>query len=157
MSNTYTLRDRESGVTRELDVETLSDAIDQAHAWARDGSYSDQESTIWVDTYILDADGDEVEKTTTRIDPPAPKCTDGSRDDHDWQSPHQLVGGLKENPGVHGNGGGVLITEVCMRCGCERVTNTWAHRSDTGEQGLTSVRYEAGKYKWDVIEADYET
>jgi hypothetical protein len=70
--------------------------------------------------------------------------------DHDWQSPHALVGGLKENPGVRGHGGGVVIHEVCVHCGTLRVTDTWAQNPSTGEEGLESVRYEAGKYADEV-------
>lgn len=102
-----------------------------------------------------DGDGYTVEVTDREIangvanltlQPEAPKCLDGKRDTHDWQSPHAIVGGIKENPGVWGHGGGVKITEVCVRCGCGRHTDTWAQNPSTGEQGLESVRYEAGEF-----------
>lgn len=72
-------------------------------------------------------------------------CEDDTND-HDWRSPYAIVGGCKQNPGVHGKGGGVLIEEVCMICGCSRLTDTWATDRSNGRQGLTSVSYEAGKY-----------
>lgn len=72
--------------------------------------------------------------------------------EHNWQSPHEIVGGCKESPGVRGHGGGVIICEVCMHCGCERETDTWDQDPETGRQGLTSVRYTPGKWAVDVAE-----
>jgi hypothetical protein len=89
------------------------------------------------------------ESRTFAIEPDAPGCTEG---EHDWQEPYEILGGLKENPGVWGQGAGVIMHSVCMHCGCERVTDTYAQRPDTGEQGLTSVRYEAGKYADEVAQ-----
>lgn len=44
---------------------------------------------------------------------------------HEWQSP-QWLGGVKENPGVWGHGGGVIVHEVC-ECGARKITDTWAN------------------------------
>lgn len=85
-----------------------------------------------VDVHV-DRDWHSVE-----INPEEPEC---SGDEHDWRSPYSVVGGIKENPGVWGHGGGVIITEVCRHCGCYRVTDTWAQDRETGEQGLESVEY----------------
>lgn len=87
----------------------------------------------YVDTVLVDHD----QYTVTR-EPDECGC---SGDEHDWRSPLSVVGGIAENPGVWGNGGGVIITEVCRHCGCYRVTDTWAQRPDNGMQGLTSVEY----------------
>lgn len=81
----------------------------------------------------------ERERITITIEPDEPEC---SADAHDWKTPHSVLGGIKENPGVWGNGGGVIAREVCAHCGRYRETNTWAQRRDTGEQGLTEVKYE---------------
>jgi hypothetical protein len=89
-------------------------------------------------------DEDDCERASVACDPPVPPCVDGG--EHEWRAPHAIVGGIEENPGVWGHGGGVVMHECCMRCRCGRVTDTWAQRSDTGEQGLTSVKYEPGKY-----------
>lgn len=70
---------------------------------------------------------------------PVPDCVSGSG--HDWQRPHQVVGGLEANPGVRGHGGGVVITEVCAHCGIFKVTDTWASDPATGEQGVWKVTY----------------
>lgn len=151
----YTLREGEFGVTLDIEAETLADAREAAHDWAREGDYNEPESTIWVDTQILDENNDIVATVTTAIDPEAPDCEPGA--EHDWQSPIELVGGIKENPGVWGHGGGVIIAEACMHCGCKRVTDTWAQRPDNGEQGLTSVKYEPGAYDLETYEQGRES
>lgn len=88
----------------------------------------------------LDVDhGEERERITVALDPEEPDCSD---DEHDWQSPYGLLGGIKENPGVWGNGGGVVIRQVCARCGRYRITDTWAQNPVSGVQGLESVAYE---------------
>jgi hypothetical protein len=79
-----------------------------------------------------------------QLDPEEPPCghkRHPNPEGHDWQSPHEVVGGLKENPGVQGHGGGVTIEEVCARCGTYKVTDTWAQDMTDGEQGLTSTAY----------------
>ena len=48
-------------------------------------------------------------------------------------------------------GGGVVIAEVCVQCGCKRTTDTWAQDRSTGEQGLTSVGYERKAFSADEI------
>jgi hypothetical protein len=53
-----------------------------------------------------------------------------------------VVGGHRDNPGVFGHDGGVIIREVCRHCAAYRVTDTWAQNPATGEQGLESVTYE---------------
>lgn len=95
----------------------------------------------------LDGDGDlivehgyERECVTVTIEPIEPECA--GEHDHDWRSPYSVLGGIKENPGVWGHGGGVILREVCAHCGRYRITDTWAQRKDTGEQGLESVKYE---------------
>jgi len=48
---------------------------------------------------------------------------------HRWTADHASVGGLKENPGVFGDNGGVLIVEACG-CGAQRKMTTWDHRNN---------------------------
>jgi hypothetical protein len=103
--------------------------------------------TTDVEMYGLeDVDCDEsiqdeeyVGREDMSFDPPEPDCV--GDEDHDWQSPHSLLGGIKENPGVWGHGGGVIIRQCCAHCGRYQVTDTWAQNSSTGKQGLTSVTY----------------
>lgn len=153
----YTLRD-EGGAEETIEAEDWTDAERQAEEWLRDGDWDTSEGPIHVSCWVFatDEDGDAEGpplRVTVTIEQPAPKCVDGQRESHDWQAPYSLVGGCKENPGVWGNGGGVIIREVCMRCGCARKINTWAHHPSTGEQGLTETTYEVDAYTMDEIEA----
>lgn len=68
--------------------------------------------------------------------PTEPDCID--EDGHDWQSPYKLVGGLRENPGVWGRGGNVVVQEACVKCGCGRITDTWTQNPS---DGVTSITY----------------
>ena len=99
-----------------------------------------------MEVYVtpLNDDGEEIEDDaetiTVTIDPDEPECEGG--EDHDWRSPHSVLGGIKENPGVWGHGGGAIIKEVCACCGRYKITDTWAQNPENGEQGLTSVEYQ---------------
>ena len=80
---------------------------------------------------------DRVESVTAEIDPTPPECEEDK--EHDWQSPHEVVGGIEENPGVWGNAGGVIVTEVCAHCGAYKVTNTWDQSE--GPEPVTTIQY----------------
>jgi hypothetical protein len=88
---------------------------------------------LWV---YCDATG-EGAPLAVEVDAVEPEC---SSDEHDWQTPHHVLGGLRENPGVWGNGGGVCCSYVCRHCGMYRHTDTWA---DDGHGGrYTSTSYD---------------
>ena len=129
-----------NGQADEVEAATAREA---AEAYAADGDWDRIESTMWITVSVWPSgQGDEdaqAESITVSVDPQEPACSEAA---HDWQSPHDIVGGLKENPGVQGHGGGVTIHEVCSHCGRSRWTDTWATDPDTGEQGLRSVSYE---------------
>ncbi len=117
------------------------EALEIARSNVDRGNYSESEGTLWIDVRVdCDETGEDASSTVT-LDEREPDC-ESDEGAHDWQSPYALLGGLEENPGVWGNGGGVIIKEVCVRCGCQRTTDTWAQNPETGEQGLTSVSYE---------------
>lgn len=59
---------------------------------------------------------------TELVQQPEPAC---SSEEHEWQRPIEVVGGIAENPGVWANThGGATITEVCLHCGLTRHTHT---------------------------------
>ncbi len=135
----------------EIEIEAASgeEAVEE---YVSDGDWGDEDHTHWVTATAwhaaIDTDGEIIridsESHTVTIEAAEPDCIDA--EDHDWQSPYGLVGGCKENPGVYGHGGGVTIQEACLRCGCGRLTDTWAQNPSTGEQGLRSVEYQSGQY-----------
>lgn len=130
----------------ETGEQAAQDYVDEGD-WGQSNETSWVSVSAWRTGYVLsDAEAEEVlclqidlMRHTTEIAPDEPQCEDGR--EHDWRSPYDVVGGIEENPGVYGHGGGVIITEVCTHCGAYRVTDTWAQDMATGEQGLTSVEY----------------
>lgn len=120
----------------DSDEAALAYAVEQVNR----SNYEPLEKTYWVDVMVKNEATEEVLSETVTLEPDEPDCAKGRA--HDWQSPYEVLGGLKENPGVWGHGGGAIIREVCAHCGRYRVIDSWAQRPDTGEQGLTSVTYE---------------
>lgn len=123
-----------------------------AEDYVNDGDWGESQSTSWVciSTYkkgigldrlgfAEDHDYDYKGYKIT-IDPKEPDCLSGM--EHDWRSPYSVVGGLKENPGVFGNGGGVISKECCAHCGKYKISDSWAEDPSDGQQGLDSVSYE---------------
>jgi len=136
---------REEGFAYDtVTASSTEEAIEIARGNVDRSNYSECEGTIWIDVCVTCEETGESESAAVTLEPDEPACAAGEH--HDWCSPHDLVGGLEENPGVHGHGGGVIITEVCRHCACKRVTDTWAQNRDTGEQGLRSVSYEEDAY-----------
>lgn len=142
---------RMEGASKTITADSLANAMTQAEDWARDGSWDLANRTVWVHAYLIemDDDGKEIDshRIKVQIDPEEPDCT---QSEHNWQAPVDIVGGIKENPGVWGHGGGVTIQEVCLHCGCGKLIDTWAQDPETGEQGLRSVSYQPGKYAAEV-------
>ncbi len=126
-------------------------AYEAAQEYVDDGDWGEVNETKWItvrawrQAYLI-VDGEltavqlEEEWHKIELEPDEPECSDAYAK-HDWQSPLKLVGGLEENPGVWGHGGGVVVKEVCAHCGMYRITDTWAQDRTDGEQGLTSVQY----------------
>lgn len=122
------------------DIEIEADSAEEgAREYVAGGDWrAEGDGTTWVTVTVTDEDGDDSSYTIT-VDPDEPPCVDGEA--HDWQSPLEVVGGIDENPGVWGHGGGVIMTEVCRHCGRYQVIDTWAQNPEGGEQGLTSTVY----------------
>lgn len=127
------------------DLEVEADSAKQAaEAFVARGDWGNNQITYWVTLAVtlLDEQGEvteDTEQVTIAVDPDEPACLDG--ESHDWQSPVDVVGGNKENPGVFGHGGGVIIKEICSHCGLKRTIDTWAQNPDNGEQGLRSIKF----------------
>jgi hypothetical protein len=131
---TYTIR-YECGIEVKIERKDLASAVAHAEKTACDG-FVPGNTTHWHSYSVLDEDGDE------------PECPGDFA--HKWRQPYDLVGGLRESPGVHSHGGGVICTYVCMHCGCERVEDSWAQDPSDGSQGLESVQYTPDKYKAEI-------
>jgi hypothetical protein len=127
----------------EVHYPDADSAGEAAQRYVDEGDWGESDTTRWVRVHVYRAheQWDDGWWITVPLDPEEPPCR-SEEGEHDWQNPIELVGGIRENPGVFGHGGGVKIHEVCVRCGARRVTDTWAQDPCTGEQGLESVTYE---------------
>ena len=103
--------------------------------WPKPGP---ERGTYWVDVDRIE-DGKVVESQKAPVHPDIPKCSHPAG--HAWARPCQVVGGLEENPGVHGHGGGMIVTSVCARCGIYRILDTWATDRLDGTEGLVAIKY----------------
>jgi hypothetical protein len=123
---------------------SLEDALDLAKDWERDGSWDQR---CEVDVFAVELDLDAYENGNRREayigylawatvevgeDPPEPECE--AADEHDWCSPHSVLGGLTENPGVWSEGGTKMVfRKVCKHCGCYRTETSVGAQRNPGE------------------------
>ena len=123
----------------EIEV-IASSAAEAAQEYVDGGDWGATTKTTWVQVYVTDVSRPDEHPTRHRVtvDPDEPDC---DKSEHDYRAPHSLVGGIEENPGVQGHGGGVVCSEVCVICGQRRITDSWALCRESGEQGLESVEY----------------
>lgn len=139
-------------VSEAIEADSREAAEHIAESFWRDGDWDVSTGCVWVEYHLAESDEDGEAKDgtddryTITIEQPEPECTD-EESGHDWQSPHSIVGGIESNPGVWGNGGGVIINECCMKCGCQKKTNTWAQNPADGTQGHTVTSYSEGEYE----------
>lgn len=132
-------------------VGTEEQALAEARSNVDRVNYPDAEGTLWIDVGAYCEETGEHARDTVTLEPEEPECSGAGG--HDWQSPIEIVGGIESNPGVwSSNGGGVIIVECCMQCGCKRTTDTFAQRPDTGERGFHSVSYEEGAFADEIQE-----
>lgn len=144
---------REQGYVFETVTAAAADeALDQVALSYRDYSGNDDEpSTVFVEIAAVNVeDRDDAQTRTFTLEPDEPSCP--GADAHDWQSPVEIVGGIKENPGVRAHEGGVIVDECCMRCGCRRVTDTFAQNPSNGTRGHETVTYTPGHYANELLE-----
>ena len=151
---TYTVSMRDDGGSTETttvehetghQAEVVAMAEQECRDWAEGGEWGHEGASVDVRYTITDEFGTEVYESSILVEIPAneeamvreaggdPDCA------HVWSG--EGHGGLVENPGVYGHGGGVVISEHCRLCGAQRRTDTWA---DDGHGGhCERVTYEA--------------
>ena len=138
MNSTYICWD-ESGIEKTFDAISAQDAAEE---YVYGGYWDHSEKTQFIEIQVMEEDSDYAESITVTIDPDEGECDNSEDSEHDYQSPFELLGGLKENPGVFGNGCGVIIKEVCANCGKYKTVDTWTQNPVNGQQGLHSVKFE---------------
>jgi len=117
----YKIIEHETGCDKCVEATNLDEATDLALAWLWGGEWGEEED--YVSMTITDENGETTEVECIVGGPTEPVCHEDG--EHDWESPYEIVGGLKENPGVWAFGGGQLkFDEVCCNCGRFRQTIT---------------------------------
>jgi hypothetical protein len=115
----------------------------EIEAWLTDGDWDTSEGPLYLTAYAYPIDpttGEacaegRVEGEVT-IEQDAPACADG--EDHEWRTPHSVLGGLADNPGVWGAGAGIVSREVCAHCGAYRVSESARQDGSGGYHEATS-------------------
>lgn len=156
----YTAAD---GLGCEIECDGADTAEEAAEQYVDSGDWGDRKETCWIHVSVwqagLDEDGDEarvgMSRETVTLEAEEPECMDG--EEHVWKAPQSIVGGIKENPGCWGHGGGIVQDSVCVRCGCKRIYDSWAQDPSNGQQGLTSTEYAEGEYADEIAELHLET
>ena len=118
---------------------TDDDALAGLRAWVRRGDWTPDESYETVYVRASAESAGRVVETSVRVDPAPPRCLPGLR--HEFVAPVEVVGGLPENPGVFGHGGGARFVRVCLACGCRRELDTWGTDRATGREGVPILTY----------------
>lgn len=134
----------------------VDDPYDAAEEYTNDEAYPRESQTYWIRVRVwrcgyalsgkdkLDfVEEDHFIRITKEPEELPCTCDTG----HEWCTPYEVLGGIKENPGCWGHGGGVRYREVCRHCGSYMTVDTWAQDPETGEQGLKSVSYEPADEK----------
>lgn len=129
----YTCSDEGGSAVIEADS-----AQEAAQEYVDGGDWGEITTTQWVSVWVKEGDED-YGTIKIAIDPTEPDCIDGN--EHVWRSPYSVVGGIKENPGVWGHGGGVRTKCICLHCGTYLHGDTWGQDQSDGEQGLATISY----------------
>lgn len=126
---------RDEGATWEI-TSSPSEIDADVEASVRDGDWGADGAWVWSGGVSCEIDG-YSEMHSVEFVAALPDCTEA---EHDWQSPHSVLGGCDSNPGVWGNGGGVVIKEVCSHCGIYQLTDTAASDGSGGTFRAVSYR-----------------
>ena len=137
------LRDDQCGIDREIEADTIADAVDQVRSeaddWVSDGEWGEDGASVTVYWQLSDDDGEILREGTlsVEIEPDHDALillAGGDTDcDHDWSCEGE--GGCDENPGVWSTGGTTIVTrEHCTCCGLIRESVSLGSQRNPGER-----------------------
>lgn len=126
----------------EIEAESMEEAIELASEKWQDGSW-DGKCIVNLRVQELNENREIVDVEYVDVecgdDPEAPECEDG--EEHDWCSPHEVVGGMTENPGVFSKSGTTIVfVTVCSKCGCKKVETNYG--SQRNPQQCDQIEYD---------------
>jgi len=124
----YEVRDDNSSWEITSTPSTLDEDVEES---VRDGDWGDDTgSWVWTGRSSCEATSEE---DSHRVAFEAEEASCDHDDGHDWRSPHAMLGGLSENPGVWGGpNGGTTSREVCGHCGLYRTYQSHATNRNDG-------------------------
>ncbi len=140
MSTRWTVWDSQ-GIQESIEAATAEEAAEEYRDlgdWNLDAEGAHAfVLNLWV---IPEGSEDSPEQFSFVMEPPIPECTGGS---HRFVSPHNLVGGCVENPGVFGGPhGGITTHSVCAHCGLERTHQSRGSLPGGGGRNFPVNQYE---------------
>ncbi|MGC3956979.1 MAG: hypothetical protein QM813_03130 [Verrucomicrobiota bacterium] len=122
----YKIVETSSGEQKIITASNWKAAHGMAEKWMLAGDWGDEPSYVDYALHLLGEDEDEIESKFGRVavnTDPEPECPNNKA--HEWNSPYELVGGLKENPGEWSiENGRFKFVAVCIHCGCYKKTFT---------------------------------
>jgi hypothetical protein len=153
----------ESGYDERFTAADDEAAETRAREMLREGDWNQDRSTATFRVRasiaeIVTENGEEYEENWRTVavtfEPDEPACITDCTGGHDWQTPYELVGGIRDNPGVRANGGGVTIDYACVLCGARKHVNTWDTDPATGAV-METVSYDGpGYYDLSLLAAE---
>lgn len=148
-------------VVETITAENMTAAKEQATEMWQAGSWEGGKALVDVRLIEIDEDGEEVgqhEYIEVEVgeDPEAPECN--NEEGHDWQSPYEVVGGIKENPGVWSRGGTTIAyKECCSHCGAYKIEVRYGVQRNPGQCDTVEYREaDETSLAWAGILADDE-
>ena len=125
-----------------IEAESMIAAKEQAEENWQNGDW-DGKCLVTVRVAELDEEEEEtgeVEYIEVECgdDPAEPECTD--EDGHDWQADVEVVGGIKDNPGVWIKGGTTMVCKTCC-CKCGQYKRETHHGSQRNPGQVDQVEY----------------
>lgn len=145
------------------EVATTADTnLEAAQEYVSDGDWGDGKCSVRVHVwkYALDINGEQERVAEDSFDvdagsdPEAPGECGTDDDDHDWETPLELVGGCRENPGVFSIGGTTFrATSVCASCGTYRISTSRGEQRNPGEAASEIEYREADEHSRAWIKA----
>lgn len=136
------LRDDQCDDEREIDADSIADAVDQvrdeAEDWVSDGEWGEDGASVTV-YWTLSDDGEIIREGTlsVEIEPDHDALIEAAGGDvdcqHEWS--REGEGGCNENPGVWSAGGTTIVTrEHCTCCGLIRESVSLGSQRNPGER-----------------------
>jgi len=132
----------DDGSSEEIESDDMDSAKEEAEELWKGGDW-DEKCRISVRIQEIDWDDNDVGDpewiaVECGEDPASPDCDE---DDHEWETPHAVVGGLDSNPGCWSTGGtSMKFKSVCKHCGIYRIEHHTGAQYNPGE--VDTVEYE---------------